>query len=505
RRSAQAPARVTLRHNIWCGRELTGDPHTHTNREEATFSDEDRAKIGHFRDIAQENILDFAKKNKRLKEAGRDAEIDTVTGLLNRRALLDRLDEAVDWTQRRDGDSFGIFILEIDRFNDLRSAAGKLRAEALLLEVGRTLANLIPAKYIYGRLQRGTLIAISPQSASPDMLVGLAALLTSSFDKPLSIPGGPLPVRVRIGISRFPLDGSTGETLIGAAEQAMIRIPKGVNSSFALADPELNTSIMEELDLERRLYLAVHEEKLSVVYQPKIEVSTERVSDVEALVRWTDTELGAISPGRFIPIAEKVGLIGRLGEYVLKQACENAASWTDEMRVPAGIAVNVSTLQLEDPTFIHTVQDILKSSGLKSQRLILEITESALMSNFDAVLINMSAISDLGVRFAIDDFGTGNANFSYLRDLPVYGLKIDKSFVDHITEDESHARICQAMIILGRALNLNVVAEGVQSLEQATFLKAYGVNEWQGYHFSKPLSSDDFLKFVQERNASVQG
>ncbi|RFU13866.1 EAL domain-containing protein [Rhodobacteraceae bacterium W635] len=472
--------------------------------EPRTFSENDRTKLRHLRDAAQEQMVDFALKRKHLEAAMHDARLDEVTGLLNEAGLQERLEQGIQWAQSGDGSSFSVFIVKVVKFNEIKHGRGPAVTKAVLQAVGRTLTETLTRGCIHGRWREDVFLTIVPYTTPDDALADVGRQLIAAFDAPFDVEGKTVPIRVHVGVSCFPSDGRDGRTLADAAEHAISDLISTHASSFALADQNLNTVMRERLDMERRLREAIDESKLSVVYQPKINVRGEQVSEAEALVRWTDPELGNVPPDRFIPIAEAAGLIDALGAFVLKKACEDAVTWSPDTPGKSSVAVNVSMLQIEDPAFLDTLRDVLDQTGLSPDRLILELTESTLMTRASEIRDNMSAIAALGVRFAIDDFGTGYANFNYLRDLPIHSLKVDKTFVDNIAEHENHARICHAMVTLGRTLGLDVVAEGVETSEQAIFLKAYGCDQLQGFHFSKPLSSDDFRRYVQDRNGSAQ-
>lgn len=462
-----------------------------------TFSDHERDTLCHIRDIVQERMLDYGERRIRHKEIVREARTDEVTRLLNQIGLQERLDQTVQSANTGDENIFGLLMIEIVAFNDIKRGHGRAVGENVLAIVGRKLTEVLPDGYILGRWREGVFLTIAPYAASADELTDAAAEVVAAFQAPLAIDDGSMPLRVRIGISRFPSDGSNSQALVDAADHALDDISPHNRNCLALADHKLNTAIMERLDLEKRLRRAIRKGDLSVLYQPKINVRGGQVSEAEALVRWTDPELGMIPPDRFIPIAERAGLIGLLGAHVLKKACQEAVSWSPDEADTSAVAVNVSAIQLQDPSFPDSVRETLDVTGLRGERLILEVTESALMEAADMVVANMKKIVALGVRFAVDDFGMGYSNFAYLRRLPIHSLKVDKTFVDLITDSENDARICQAIIALGRALDLVVVAEGVETLEQSLFLKAYGCDQLQGFYFSKPLGGIEFREFVK--------
>ncbi|PZX36206.1 diguanylate cyclase (GGDEF)-like protein [Roseinatronobacter thiooxidans] len=465
------------------------------------FSDQERETLGHLRDIVQERILDYGERQIRHNEIVQEARTDKVTTLLNRLGLKERLDQTVQWASTGRDLVFGVLMLEIVAFNNIKRGHGLAISEGVLTIAKRRIVETLSDGYIHGRWREGIFVTIAPNATSDDELVDAAAQLVEAFRKPVL---DSVMLHVRIGISKYPTDGGNSQSLIDAAEQAIENVSAHNKSGFALANHELNAAFVERLDLENRLRRAIHRGELSVVYQPKINLGRGQISEAEALVRWNDPDIGMIPPSRFIAIAENAGLIGLLGAYILTTACQEAVSWGHDTRGASTVAVNVSAIQLQDPGFPDTVRKALADTGLSPENLILEVTESAVMDDTDIVLPNMRAIATMGVRFAIDDFGTGYSNFDNLRRLPIHSLKIDKRFVDQITENQNDARICQAMIALGRALNLVVVAEGVETHEQSLFLKAYGCDQLQGFYFSRPLNRVEFREFVEARNSQHQ-
>ena len=469
------------------------------------FNEADRITLCHFRDIVQERILEFGENRLRLKETVQELRRDRVTGLLNEVGLRERLNNAIHWAGNDQASGFGVLVIELVKYSEIKRGHGQQVAKDALNSAGARLSKTLCDSCIHGRWRENAFMAIVPHGTSAESLTELACSVVAAFKRPLAVATGEMTVRVHVGISRFPNDGSDAMSLADAATHALEGLPSTHHTCFALADRDLNATILERLDLEERLRLALDQGDLSVLYQPKISVRRDRMDAAEALVRWDEPELGRIPPGRFIPIAEAAGLIGILGNYVLEQACHDAASWNKDKKERTTVAVNISTIQLHDDTFSATMSRALERTGLDGDLLILEITESALMESPEAVMRNMREIADLGVRFAIDDFGTGYANFNYLSELPIHSLKIDRSFINQIDKSESKARICQAMIALGRALDLVVVAEGVETHEQVLYLKAYGCDQLQGFFFSKAINSLDFQDFIRRQSGTNDG
>lgn len=451
------------------------------------------------RDVAQDLMRNYIEKRMRHKEILLEAKTDKVTGLLNEAGLQERLEYEVQWASRSEGAGFGVLMIEIIGFNAIKRGHERVLRETLLANVGGVLTKSLPEGCIHGRWRESIFMSIVSGTASADELVKTATRVVSAFETPLFLNNISIPLRVRIGISRFPFDAQNTYQVIEAAEQALDDISLNNETCYSLADVKLNSVVMERLDLERRLYRAIEHDELDIVYQPKINTKDNQVVGAEALVRWTDPELGVIPPYNFIPIAENAGLIDRLGSSILRKACQIAATWDLGLAWNLTIAVNVSAIQLQNSNFPQTVTKALKISGLDPHRLILEVTESALIAREQIVVANMQAIVAMGVRFSIDDFGMGYTNFDYIRKLPIHSIKIDKTFVSRITDSEKDARICQAIIAMGRSLDMVVIAEGVETKEQLVFLKAYRCDQLQGFYFSKPLSDHNFRLLFQDQ------
>lgn len=449
------------------------------------------------RDVAQDLMHNYIEKRVRHNEILQESKIDKVTGLLNQTGLLERLEYAVQWASGSKDAGFGLLMIEIVGFNAIKRAHERVMRDKLLLNAGELLTKAVPDGYIHGRWRENVFLTIVSDTASAEELAKIATRIISAFSTPLALSDDAIPLRLHIGISRFPFDAQSTVQMIEAAEQSLDDISAQNDACYALADHRLNSVVRERLDLERRLHRAIEQDELDVVYQPKVDAKDNQVIGAEALVRWTDPELGAIPPFRFISIAENAGLIDRLGSNILKKTCETVAAWNTGLACGLTISVNVSAIQLQNPSFPQAVDEALKISGLDPKRLILEVTESALIAREKIVVSNMHTVVAMGARFSLDDFGMGYTNFDYIRKLPVYSLKIDKSFVKRICKSEKDARICQGIIAMGRGLDMVVVAEGVETEEQSLFLKTHGCDQLQGFHFSRPLSEGKFRLYFQ--------
>jgi len=318
------------------------------------------------------------------------------------------------------------------------------------------------------------------------------------------IQGHSISVSFSIGISIFPDHGTDATNLMKYADVAMYSAKTSGRNKFSLFTNELSADIMERVNVENALRGALARHELFLMYQPQIDVTTGQITAFEALLRWRHPELGLVPPDRFIRIAENSGQILAFGEWVLRRACAQARKW-QTMGLPAvTMAVNVSAVQFRQDDFSDLIKTAIEQSGLPPQCLELELTESLLLSNADSMLSVVQKLRLLGVKLAIDDFGTGYSSFSYLRKLLVQKLKIDKSFIREVTTSPNDAAITIAIIRMAKALNLKVIAEGVENEAQASFLRKYRCDEVQGYFFSKPLSAEEATSKLEEQGAGSQ-
>ena len=314
--------------------------------------------------------------------------------------------------------------------------------------------------------------------------------LVKSMSAGFVIQGHPITVTCSLGISIFPEHGADGETLIKNADAAMYCAKeKGRNNLQFFAD-DMNAQAVERLTLENSLRRALDRKELFLMYQPQMDIVTRKITGLEALLRWQHPELGLVPPDKFIRIAEYSGLIMPIGEWVLRTACTQARKWQDEGLPPVSVAVNVSAVQFRQEDFCELIRRVLSETGLASQYLELELTESLLLANADVMLSVVEELNAMGLRLAIDDFGTGYSNFSYLKQFRVSKLKIDRSFVRDVAVNADDAAITTAIISMAKNLNLKVIAEGVEDEAQMSFLRAHQCDEIQGYYFSKPLTVD---------------
>ena len=323
--------------------------------------------------------------------------------------------------------------------------------------------------------------------------------IQSAIGEPLQIDGHTLHVTSSIGIANYPTDGIDADSLLANADAAMYRAKELGRDDFRFYTPEMNTKVREDFALQEDLRNAVARQEFTLFYQPQVDLLTDRVFAVEALVRWNHPTLGLTPPDKFIPMAEQTGLIVQIGDWVLHEACRQNKAWQDAGLPLMNVCVNVSARQFKERNFVSRVTSALQTSGLEAKYLELELTESLIMQNVDQAVATMAELQRLGVQLAIDDFGTGYSSLSALKTFPVARLKIDRSFIKELPNSANDRAVTTAVISLGKKLNLKVIAEGVETDEQIAFLRENKCDELQGFHFSKPIPASALEEFVKAR------
>jgi EAL domain-containing protein (putative c-di-GMP-specific phosphodiesterase class I) len=326
----------------------------------------------------------------------------------------------------------------------------------------------------------------------------VANRILRSMERPFHIQGNELFITTSMGITFCPDDAKDGETLIKNADLAMYRAKDEGRNNLQLFTSALNIQAQHRLRLESQLRQALDRREFIVHYQPKVALASGSIVGMEALVRWRRPGRGLVMPGEFIALSEDTGLILPLGEQVLRQACQEAQAWRLQGHPHLCVSVNLSPRQFEQKNLVEMVEGILQETGLPSVNLELEITEGAVMKNVDKAMARLVGLASMGVRLSLDDFGTGYSSLSYLKRFSISALKVDQSFVRDMTHDPNDAAIVQTIIAMGHALELQVVAEGVETAEQLAFLRAHGCDEYQGYYFSRPIPAAEFQVLLEK-------
>ena len=437
------------------------------------------------------SFTDISERKAAEERMHRLAHHDPLTGLFNRFSLEDRLEQSLA-VARREGDQLAVLFLDMDRFKIINDTVGHHAGDALLIQVAARLRESVRESDIVARLGGDEFVVVltglrdGMQSAAQ-----VAAKLLDALGDPYEVEGTSLHSSPSIGIALFPADGEDAETLMKSADTAMYHVKETGRNGSQFFTADMNAAIEDRLALEKALRQAVEREEFVLHYQPQVCAASGDVIGVEALVRWRHPERGLVYPDHFIPVAEEVGLIGALGDWVLDEACRQRALWRDAGIEKIRMAVNLSLHQLTDPTFVGRVERAIQRHGLKPGDLELELTESQAMSDPEGAIGQLTALRELGVELAIDDFGTGYSSLAYLKRLPIQTLKLDRSFVKDTPEDANDAAISAAAVSLAHTLGLTVVAEGVETVEQEGFLVEHECDYLQGYLFSRPVPAEE--------------
>lgn len=417
------------------------------------------------------------------------AQHDSLTRLPNRLLLLDRMALELAHTQR-DKTQLAMLFIDLDRFKYVNDVFGHPAGDELLNTVGERLRACVRGSDTVARLGGDEFVVMLSGVQSARDVAQVAGQILRFVGLPMTIGGKEISVGASIGIALAPADGDEPSVLLKHADIAMYRAKEGGRGRFVFFEERMNTEVVERANIERELRLAVPRRQLRVVYQPRVSIATGRLRGVEALVRWTHPEFGAVPPMRFIPIAEEIGVIQDIGLWVLQTACRQAAEWRNAGVAIESISVNVSGAQLLANDWVERVGAALQDSGLPPGALELEVTENVLLDNEEAVIDTLHRIKQLGVRLALDDFGTGYSSMGYLRRMPVDVMKIDRTFIADLEHDESSRGIARAMIAMARSLKMSVVAEGIESRGQADMLREWSCDEAQGFYYSEPVEAD---------------
>jgi diguanylate cyclase (GGDEF)-like protein len=420
---------------------------------------------------------------------------DDLTALPNRVVFSQSVSEAIKIGRRYDQQSAVMFV-DLDRFKIINDTLGHSAGDALLIEIAKRLTQSVRESDLVSRIGGDEFVILLRKISNVEQVTRVARKILTAVVKPLTIHGQECRVTASIGISLFPSDAQDEESLTKNADAAMYAVKEQGRNNFLFHSQEIKTQSIERLMLETSLRHALERNELLLYYQPKQDLSRGSISGVEALLRWHHPDLGLLQPSRFIPLAEETGLIVPIGKWVLETACAQSMAWQRQGLPAIRIAVNLSPRQFADPNLLVDVGAALEKSGMPPELLELEITESMLMQNVEHAVQVLTAIKSLGITLAVDDFGTGYSSMSLVKKFPIDVLKIDRSFVRDIASDSEDKAIADAIIALGRALDLTIVAEGVETAEQEAFLRAHNCDEIQGYLISKPIPADEFAGFL---------
>ena len=433
--------------------------------------------------------------NKQLRHL---ATHDALTGLPNRVLLDDRLAQAIAHSQRN-GHLFALLMVDLARFKLINDSLGHRAGDELLQETARRLTGVARAIDTLARSGGDEFVMILHPIDARDDAELLAQRVIEALKPTMRIAGVDIHTSPSIGIAFYPADGTTTETLIARADAAMYSAKqRGRNNAQCFA-PGMDTQSQDKVRLESDLHEAIALKQFELDYQPKVDVKSGAVHSVEALIRWRHPQRGLISPNEFIPLAEDSGLIGPIGGWVVREACRQAKAWQRKGLPQVRVAVNLSASQFRQKNLLATIRQALLDADLDPSYLEVELTESAVMTNPEESVSILEQLSKMGVLVSVDDFGTGYSSMSYLRRFPIDKLKIDRGFISEIMTRPDDASIVRAIVSLAHSLRLKVVAEGVETPDQLDFLKTLGCDQYQGFHFSTPVSAADFEELLRRQ------
>jgi diguanylate cyclase (GGDEF)-like protein/PAS domain S-box-containing protein len=426
------------------------------------------------------------------------ANHDALTSLPNRAMFSEVLNLAIQNARRYDR-NFAVLFIDLDRFKNINDTLGHDAGDKLLQEMGSRLTHTVRASDVVARLGGDEFVVLVQEVAEPKQVAAVARKILSALVQPMSIQRQECRVTASIGICMYPSEAKDENALMKNADIAMYRAKEDGKNNYKFYSEEINIHIFERMALETSLRRGLERNEFFLHYQAKLDLHTKKITGVEALVRWQHPDLGVVPPVQFIPLAEETGLILPIGKWVLNTACAQNVAWQREGLPPLSMAVNLSVRQFTDEDLVKDIANALKNTGMKPELLELELTESMVIQNPERAGKVLAEIKKMGVRLAIDDFGVGYSSLTHLKRFPIDTLKVDRSFIQDLPQDPEDRAICEAIIAMGKSLKLTVIAEGVETLEQQTFLHDHACDEMQGFFFSNPVPSDQFAALLRER------
>jgi diguanylate cyclase (GGDEF)-like protein/PAS domain S-box-containing protein len=443
--------------------------------------------------------LDITERKQAEEHLHHLAHHDPLTGLPNRTYFHDSVRRQIARTRRGDR-QFALLLLDLDRFKGINDVLGHHYGDQLLKAVSQRLRGAVRETDIVARLGGDEFAILQTEIGRAEDAVTLAKKIIETLEAPFSVDGQEIATTTSVGITIHPTDGVDVDVLLKNADLAMYQAKAQGRNTWSVFASDMDTLAREAIILEADLRQALARDQFLLNYQPQINLRTGRISGAEALLRWRRPGSGLVRPADFLPLAEENGLIVPINEWVLIQACKQAKAWQQAGHPFERIAVNLSPVQFRKQDIRQHVIDALEKTGLEPKCLELELTESILMQNPEAAADDLRFLQNLGVTFSIDDFGVGYSSLAYVKNLPVDRLKIDQGFIRNVNDDPNDAAIVRAIINLGHSLDLDVIAEGVETAEQLAFVRNEGCDEVQGFYFSPPVPAEDFTFLFQQQD-----
>ncbi|WP_018391925.1 bifunctional diguanylate cyclase/phosphodiesterase [Bacillus sp. 37MA] len=426
---------------------------------------------------------------------------DTLTELPNRRLFMDCLRKEVNQANSVRS-QLAVMFVDVDRFKHINDSYGHEIGDLILIETAKQIKECLHSTDLVARIGGDEFTILLTNVSDTERVETIAQRIKDSFQVPIESGGKVYNLSCSIGISLFPSDGKDVDELLKRADMALYAVKEQGRNGYLFFHPDMEERSLERILLENELKKAIQQKQFYIEYQPKMNLTSGQLIGMEALVRWNHPELGRISPGKFIPVAEETGLILPLGEWVLRQGCKQNKDWQNQGYPPLRVSINLSTRQFYQSNLLDKIKGILNETGLEPEWLELEITES-IFTDIDQAVVILQEIRELGVHISIDDFGTGYSSFSYIKHLPVDTLKIDASFIRDIHQNKESQAIVKAIMDIAQTLNLNVIAEGIESQEQLIALSEDGCSQGQGFLFSKPLSNHEFENYFKYSTETI--
>ncbi|MCX7709317.1 MAG: bifunctional diguanylate cyclase/phosphodiesterase [Clostridia bacterium] len=423
------------------------------------------------------------------------AFFDQLTGLMNRISLKERLQKLI---QHNHAEKLALILIDIDNFKYVNDTMGHSFGDQLIVRISEKLEAIAGEDCTVYRQGGDEFIVLLESLKSIEEIERLAVKILKEFKQTIEIGSSSLYTTASLGISIYPDHGITVDELLKSADIAVYKAKAAGRNRIVFYNEPMHTAVVERMRIEKNLHSALEKNEFELYYQPQLEISTKRISGFEALLRWKNSELGFVSPDKFIPVAEDTQLIIPIGEWVLRNACAFLKRLGKQDHGDLTMSVNISMLQLMQENFVDTVMDALSSANISPRQLEIEITESILMESYEIIAGKLKLLRGYGIRIALDDFGKGYSSLNYLKQLPISTLKIDKSFIDTILTDDKNKSLTSFIVKIGRSLDLCVVAEGVETQEQMDYLIKHKCNKIQGYLFSKPISEAEVLEQLKE-------